>query len=363
MGLVKYKFYYIFPEYKAPNLIYTDDYNISVEDISRNFELNEDYETTVFRENDILENILKDSKENINFFVNSYLIEISNSDLSDIRHITFTNYRKLKNQIQTIIKTDKVIKRPITKEAENHIKEMISNMEYFPKENCVLIDKPKGEITVESDFINGKRLDEIIENSKNVKEEFEKYKEFLFKTNEIIDFEEIDKNDFIEPLKEEIDENLKKFHFVKYGFIDMIPKNCFVVGGINFFFDQEWMLKFIPVEYIFYRAIKNTYSIDREKLYSEFDLNNDKELFEKIEDYFRNIAVDKTILEKILAKPIYLKDDKINTLEEQKQILASAVQDRDNKLIIISNSLSWKITKPLRWASEKLRNIKMKFKK
>ena len=39
LGFGNYKFYYIFPEYKAPNLIYTDDYKITTEDISRNFEL------------------------------------------------------------------------------------------------------------------------------------------------------------------------------------------------------------------------------------------------------------------------------------------------------------------------------------
>ena len=44
LGYKNLKFFYIFPEYKAPNLIFSDEHEISAEDITRNFELNEEGE-------------------------------------------------------------------------------------------------------------------------------------------------------------------------------------------------------------------------------------------------------------------------------------------------------------------------------
>ena len=405
LGFRNYKFYYIYPEYKAPNLIYTDEYKLTIEDTSRNFELNEVFEETNFKENELLENLLKDESELINFFANSFLIEISNSKLNNVKYVAFTNYRKVDKQIQTIISTDKVIKKPVTKEAEKHIKEMILNQQYFPKGECLLLDKKKDDITVESDFINGKRLDEIIEASPNVKEEFDKYKKLLFNSNKIISYEKINKEELIEPLKDLKEDILKDLNFTEFGFIDMVPKNCFVVGGMKFFFDQEWLLKFVPLEYILYRAIKNTYSIDREELYKQYGLYKNIELFEKIEEYFRKMIIDETVLVQILARPAILKKQRMKLLKDEidaKEVmiqnlqaqnneltniklkleqanqelelfkqelethnkeLQSIIEDRDNQLTIIANSLSWKITKPIRWISAKIREVMNKFKK
>ena len=372
LGFINYKFYYIYPEYKAPNLIYTDEHKITLEDISRNFELNEDYEDLVFKENDLLENILKDENELINFFANSFLIEISNEKLNDVKYITFTNYRNINKQIQTIITTNKVIKRPVTKEAENHIREMIENQQYFPKENCILLDKKKDDITIESDFIVGKRLDEIIEKSNNIELEFDKYKNFLYNSNKIILFNEVNKDELLEPLKELNDEILEDFNFTEYGFLDMIPKNCFVVGGINFFFDQEWMIKFIPLEFILYRAINNTLISNEEKikLFQKYDLNKYNELFLKLEDCFIDRIINRAILTRILIKPMVLTNKKIELLQseierldDKSRKLELIVKDRDNQLNIISNSFSWKITKPIRWISSKCRQLISNFRR
>lgn len=372
LGFINYKFYYIYPEYKAPNLIYTDEHKITLEDISRNFELNEDYEDLGFKENDLLENILKDENELINFFANSFLIEISNEKLNDVKYITFTNYRNINKQIQTIITTNKVIKRPVTKEAENHIKEMIENQQYFPKENCILLDKKKDDITVESDFIVGKRLDEIIEKSNNIELEFDKYKDFLYNSNKIILFSEVNKDELFEPLKELNDEILKEFNFTEYGFVDMIPKNCFVVGGMNFFFDQEWMIKFVPLEFILYRAINNTLISNEEKikLFQKYDLNKYNELFLKLEDCFIDRIINRAILTRILIKPMVLRNKKIEwlqseieRLDDKNRKLELIVKDRDSQLTIISNSFSWKITKPIRWISSKCRQLMCNFRR
>ena len=393
LGLGNYKFYYIFPEYKAPNLIYSDDYQISMEDISRNFELNEHYEDVGFKENNVLENLFRDEENIINFFANSFLIEISDSDLSNARYITFTNYRKFDKQIQTIITSDKVIKRAVNSKAEKHIKEMLENGKHFPKNGCVLIDKKKDDVTVESDFISGKRLDQIIEKSADPIAEFDKYKNFLYEANQKVSYDELDKEKLIEPLRDFDKKTLKDFTYLKFGYIDMIPKNCFVVGGVNFFFDQEWMIKNIPFEFVLKRAIDNTYLPQniKEELFEKYDLNKDKEVFDKIEGWFLDKLIDRTVLTQILQRPPLLKNEKvkilnneieslrdnvktlnnqissqsaeITNLQNENEKLELEVQDRDKQLVIIANSFSWKITKPLRWISGKVRALISKLKK
>lgn len=366
LGFTNYKFYYIYPEYKAPNLIYTDNYKITTEDISRNFELNEFYEEVNFRENELLENVLNDEEDVINFFANSFLVEISNSNLADINYVTFTNYRKLSKQIQTIITNDKVIKKPITEEAKSHIDEMLYNQQYFPKNNCVLLDKKQKDGIVESDFITGKKLDEIIKNSNNYIEEFDKYKEFLFNCQKIIPYDEVVKEELLNPLKCLDDEKLREFNFVEYGFLDMIPKNCFVVGGMNFFFDQEWMIKFIPLQYILYRAINNMSIkiLEKNELFTKYDLDKNIKVFEDMENCFIDMVMDRTILTKILTRPAKFRKEKINLLEakienieNKNKELELIVKEKENQIIIISNSLSWRITRPLRWISSKVRKL------
>src|SRR5699024_7588369 len=43
------------------------------------------------------------------------------------------------------------------------------------------------------------------------------------------------------------------------GYIDMNFNNCFWKNGQLIFFDQEWMVENIPVNYILYRAVKYAY--------------------------------------------------------------------------------------------------------
>ena len=168
IGFKNAKFYYIFPEYKAPNVIFSDEHEVTLEDISRNFELNEENQNNNFVENDVLNQIVLDDKSLVKFFVNSYLVEISdNETLSDVKYVTFTNYRSSEYQIETIIKSDKVVKKPITPRSVKHIENIIDNMKYFPKEGVKLLDTPKDKF-IESKFINGKRLDEEILKSSNI---------------------------------------------------------------------------------------------------------------------------------------------------------------------------------------------------
>ena len=93
-------------------------------------------------------------------------------------------------------------------------------------------------------------------------------------------------------------------HFIKSGFIDLLFENIFYENDKYYFYDQEWCIENIPLEFILYRAINNLYTynvnrlsqvIERKELLKKFDLN-------EFEDYF--IELEKIIQEQILEKEI-----------------------------------------------------------
>ena len=49
--------------------------------------------------------------------------------------------------------------------------------------------------------------------------------------------------------------NQKYGKILRKGYVDMVPKNCFVDGDELLWFDQEWTLDYIPVKFVLYRAI------------------------------------------------------------------------------------------------------------
>ena len=111
---LNYKIYYIFPNYKMPNLIYDENHKMSKEDISRNFTCHIQDEVINFNENKALDRIVKEDKKIFNFFANSYFIEISKEQIeNDVKYVTFTNYRKKPYRIVTIIKENEVIKKAV----------------------------------------------------------------------------------------------------------------------------------------------------------------------------------------------------------------------------------------------------------
>ena len=168
---LNYKIYYIFPNYKMPNLIYDENHKMSKEDISRNFTCHIQDEVINFNENKALDRIVKEDKKIFNFFANSYFIEISKEQIeNDVKYVTFTNYRKKPYRIVTIIKENEVIKKAVNELSEQHINNIIKNFEYLKQYNVDILEHEKdGEIT--SKYIKDyQRLDLELENIEDIEE-------------------------------------------------------------------------------------------------------------------------------------------------------------------------------------------------
>jgi len=164
-----------------------------------------------------------------------------------------------------------------------------------------------------------------------------------------------------------------------------VTQNTFYVRKKFYIYDQEWMEENTPIEYIIYRNILYNVSFGkyglREELYKKYGIEQYITLFRKLDDIIQDSIREKVFWKFYYnsvnnAKPILyeLKDElskKSSQMMELEQIVASLNERNrianeradkfENNLRIIEASLSWKITKPLRYISWRLRQLKRKF--
>lgn len=361
VGYKNYKIYYALPDYKMPNLIYAKDYLITKEDISRNFQYYKSNELLNFRENDAYMQLFEEDKEIFDFFANSFFIEIGKEKIqNDIKYVTFSNYRKEKYRVMTIIKDKKVIKRAANQKAKEHINSIIQNNLAFLKANTKILEKEDDRELV-SDYIKTERFDLFLEKAdeKSFLENFEKYTNILYQ--DAIDFEQIkDKLELKETIKKYDTNKLEKMKFAENAYLDFIPKNCFLIDNEFYVFDQEWTEKYMPIEYVIYRAIQNSnLSPERKELLNKkYNITEKKDLFIELEEEFREKTIDNVMLQEVFNRKTLNREEIVanmnhynnlkNIAEVEKASTQEEIQKLKDELNKVYSSKSWKITKPLR---------------
>ena len=200
-NLTNYKFYYMLPDYKITNVIFTDNFLPNVESIHRDFTYGEE-EFSTFNEIEGFEEILKENKELFKFYSNSYFIEIGKSDLeeNDIKFVTYTNIRKEKYRIKTIIYKDRVEKTYNNEKAEAHINQIKRNIDIMNELKIKTLDTYENEKIISKYVENGKSYDKILleyleqENNEKFFSEIKEYQNRITKILKNVDYEQIKEN-------------------------------------------------------------------------------------------------------------------------------------------------------------------------
>lgn len=277
-----------------------------------------------------MKNIVKNDNQKIDFFANSFLIEASKKEIiNDIKYISFNNSRKEKYRLITIIKDGIVEKIPDSDKSVEHIKNMAEIIKDIKSQNIEILDYEENQ-KIYSKFINQETLDKTLGKEKDIEKIIEilnKYKEFLLKQSS--SYEECKNYINQEEYKEIGDEELKKLSFLKKGYWDMIPKNCFLIYSKFIFFDQEWEKDYLPVEFILYRAIINSYDlvkrINVEELFEKLKIKEYINCFEEMDKKLR-----KEILDEEIYKIIYEKGE-INAIDNILNENKSYIEEIDRK--------------------------------
>lgn len=298
--------YMPFPNLNRVGMISSDKIDNLSDKIDKYFVDYEDGMTILAREIDLLRNISTYNMELFNNIANSYLIELSKNEINtDVKYVSYNNYRKEEYQYATIIREKIVEKRPVGNKSINSIKKIGENQKYLKNYDVEILDKYIDN-KLYSDFVKDRKTFDVelsmyADDEEKLINELQKYKE-IFQKNSVKYNKDIRRH-FIEPLKKESDEMLGELNYLEYAFYDMVPKNCFYIDDKYYFFDQEWMEKYLPVEFILYRSIINSYDLVRkikvDPIFEKLGLLKYKELFEKIDIYLRNIVLDEEIFSKI----------------------------------------------------------------
>lgn len=256
-GFGNYKFFYPYPNHEFPLIINTDRF---VNEIP--FERRLDYfdnRYDLFRE-DVLNQILA-KDEMADYFSNSFLVEIRNSDKKspsdDIDFVKINSDRIEKFRTITTINSDGfVYKSPSSPKSDRHIKNMYDESKFKLGKirylDCELIDNSIRYKLLEEESLETRILNSIMNNNK---EEFfrilEDYYDALF--YESFESQEYANAQFLEVFK--IGSEMM-FHCHEKSNLDLIFSNIFIINNEYVAIDYEWIFDFqIPLEYIFYRVL------------------------------------------------------------------------------------------------------------
>jgi len=261
IGLSNKRFYYVLPDYKFPKAIYTDEYLPLPQDIDNIPFTYSKGSMLHTKEQALYSEIIKNNT--FDFFSNSYLIEASTKKLNSYK-INFVSARgeakKEYRSFTTIDNKNKVIKYPAHQKSINHVKNIYENYLYLSKRGIKQIDQFYENDRLSLDIVPYKRADLVFEealvnnNLKLIYLLIDKLKENILKSSDF----ETERNILVE--LGYLDEDEYKGAILKYGFIDMTFYNSFFINDELVFFDQEWKIENIPLNFILYYAIKIAYS-------------------------------------------------------------------------------------------------------
>lgn len=371
------KYYYIMPDIENVNVIFTDNTMPNPENISRNLSMHFSKEVIKENENKLIQQLIKNDKNSFKFFANSYFIEVSNDLVEDnnVNFVSFSNLRKEKYRIKTVVTKDKVYKNAASIEAKEHIQNIKKNIDTIKNIGFNMLDNYEND-TIISKFVNEETLDKELINLLN-----ENNTDMFF--NIINNFKEIllkiPNGEFENSVFEKYNINIEKgkkenLHFLKHGFWDLIFQNCFYIDNEFYFYDQEWYEENVPLEFILYRAIIYLQNILDEKTKNEvlekYNIVNFitefKELDDKLQIEIRDEDVWKKHINYIEFKDLKKDYDEAKRLNEERMDVINffkkenedlrnqvanfdnVMKEKDDIINRMINSKSWKITEPIR---------------
>ena len=324
-GLDEINVFYTFPNYKETELIINEKMQLQKSQIEKYYPSIEENEIKLFDEIKVLKNIVKNQPEMLGFFANSFFIEVSKNKIeTDIRYVSYNNCRKPKYRLITIIKDEIVQKLPANEIAKEHIENMKKAIQDVKSSNIEILDYEENGAIYSKLIKNEKTLDELLgENYNNL--------EYVVKI--LNDLKEILLKNTVENFK--VKAELKGLHFMPKAFWDMVPKNCFYIDNKYVFFDQEWEKENLPVEFIIYRAIINSYDLVRrinvDKLLEELDILKYKKYFEELDEEIRKEIIDENIYKEIYCKNVKTIDNLINECNIDKIQMKQIKEDNSKK--------------------------------
>lgn len=300
IGLKAQRFYYVLPDYKFPQAIYTDEYLPNAQELQkmpftygRNSKL-------LFDEKILYEDIIQNGR--FDFFANSYLVEASMASLPKEHIIRVSGRGESKKEYRittTIDNQGNVVKTAAHPLALAHLMRTYENGQYLKKRDISVIDYHFKNNKLHSKVFTGRKADDVFISFLKAND-FEaayrlidKLKDCLQKSSEPASAEE--------NIINQISLSEKSYNYgiiLKDGFVDMTFYNSFYEAGELIFFDQEWRFPNLPLNFILYYSIKSSYlsykgnlQVKLESLLDYLEIKDERQVYDKLEDYIWSLVL------------------------------------------------------------------------
>lgn len=261
-GLMHQRFYGVLPDYKFPTFLFSEEWNPSgseLQNISYTYGKNS---ALIANEKDIYFDLVQNDV--LLFFANSFLVEASASDL-EIRHpLLITARGENKPEYRVITQLDSegyLTKTAAHPSAQQHLKNIYEYEKALADRGICILQSEWKDGYLSRPIVDLPRADEIIISRLNkgdlqgVWEIIELLRTNLLKSSEL----SIGTETALHTAG--IASNDEHFGVVlQNGYIDMTLYNAFWDHGTLVFYDQEWCIPNLPLEFMLYYAIKSIFA-------------------------------------------------------------------------------------------------------
>ena len=372
-GLESARFYYPLPDYKLPQILFSDEYlpKSRLKGKVRNYYTDDPILLTDEREalNEVIDNNV------FPFFANSFFVEVSEKESKNNQPIfaTFTAERLPEEQVITKIYSEGVVKKEAaSQKALLHLDEIIDIQKAFKSPSLVPYKREGKDLIMP--FIDGDALEDILIDAiyRNAENEVEQWINLFYD----------------ELLRSSEYEIINGEPVLKTGFVEMNFQNCLVRNNSLIFFDQEWIEKDVPASAILYRAIRTLYVehpyienyLSKSELLKQYCRGVDLIREEQFEIEFagrvlrkkgnpvflldtyrgtlhKEVLTDYRIIERQLKERTIILEETQKVMNETGKQLAErtaeldlvrqTLSEKEQYILDVQNSFSWKITRPL----------------
>lgn len=265
VGFSNTYFYYPLPDYKMPQVVYSEDYlpkNGSIDNWIPYYEPNgnsmisdEEHIYGDLVDNDVFE-----------FFANSFMVECSADDenIGQIQYAVSSPFRNKEYNMITVYSRDKGYYKIADSNSINALKATDNNHKILQKKGILVSETNIKENVMYTREIPGTSLTEVLQKEYADKNENKVYKIFDKIYQDIIRSSE--ESDRLNPIfNNSAEMKLSALgtddKILKNMYVDMIHKNCLVQeNGDYIWIDQEWCLNDIPASFGLYYNIVELYS-------------------------------------------------------------------------------------------------------
>lgn len=256
-GFDNHKFYYPLPDYKLPQLIYSEAYlpEKNLQERLIPYYLNSD--SLLAYENDLYDDLI--DNQVFEFFSNSFLIECSqNKDFDSVIYAAISGDRGKENGFATTIHSHGTVKKtPLYEEGRQSAARLYDNMMELKARGLNIVAHDRINESLIMPYITSRTLSNYLKSI--VRTDPDQFRGMFDRLYEQILASSDEVPRHLNALCNEDNAELDWGIILEKAFLELIPLNSFYENDKIVFYDQEFVKLNYPAKYIMFRALHYMY--------------------------------------------------------------------------------------------------------